>query len=225
MFCSNCGKKLPDDAKYCDACGTIAGSDEKEQSSYSKDSTTYQSNNDPIENTESPFTNAAYNLGVTQAQNGYIEQPISYQPNNHKKLWGREITIPIAAISLAVVLVFIGFSVYSTFKTQRYGAQDNRVHQQYGAHNYGNIPDSGGYDEYGDFLINTVIISVNTAAVITMETETTMAAAVIPAAVIKDTEIIMVQAATAVMETETTELPGTTAAVMETEITAVQADR
>ena len=152
MFCSNCGKKLPDDAKYCDACGTIARSDEKEQSSYSKDSTTYQSNNDPIENTESPFTNAAYNLGVTQAQNGYIEQPISYQPNNHKKLWGREITIPIAAISLAVVLVFIGFSVYSTFKTQRYGAQDNRVHQQYGAHNYGNIPDSGGYDEYGDFF-------------------------------------------------------------------------
>ena len=111
MFCSNCGKKLPDDAKYCDACGTIARSDEKEQSSYSKDSTTYQSNNDPIENTESPFTNAAYNLGVTQAQNGYIEQPISYQPNNHKKLWGREITIPIAAISLAVVLVFIGFLV------------------------------------------------------------------------------------------------------------------
>ena len=70
-----------------------------------------------------------------------------------------------------------------------------------------------------------MIISVNTAAVITIETETTMAAAVIPAAVIKDTEIIMVQAATAVMETETTELPGTTAAVMETEITAVQADR
>lgn len=131
MFCSNCGKKLPDDAKYCDACGTIARSDEKEQSSYSKDSTTYQSNNDHFENTESPFTNAAYNLGVTQAQNGYIEQPISYQPNNHKKLWGREITIPIAAISLAVVLVFIGFSVYSTFKTQRYGAQDNRIHQQY----------------------------------------------------------------------------------------------
>ena len=73
MFCSNCGKKLPDDAKYCDSCGTIERSDEKEQSSYSKDSTTYQSNNDHFENTESPFTNAAYNLGVTQAQNGYID--------------------------------------------------------------------------------------------------------------------------------------------------------
>ena len=22
MFCSNCGKKLNDDAKFCDACGT-----------------------------------------------------------------------------------------------------------------------------------------------------------------------------------------------------------
>ena len=33
------------------------------------------------------------------------------------------------------------------------------------------------------------------------------------------------QAATAVMQTETTELPGITAVVMETEITAVQADR
>ena len=76
-FVAHIGKKLPDDAKYCDACGTIARSDEKEQSSYSKDSTTYQSNNDHFENTESPFTNAAYNLGVTQAQNGYIEQPIS----------------------------------------------------------------------------------------------------------------------------------------------------
>lgn len=149
MFCSNCGKNLPDDAKYCDACGTIARSDEKEQNSYSKDGVTYQDNN---ENTESPFTNAAYHLGVTQAQNGYIEQPIPYQPHNHKKLWGREITIPIAAISLAVVLIFIGFSVYSTLKDQKYGSQDNRIHQQYGVHNYGDIPNSDDYDEYGDFF-------------------------------------------------------------------------
>lgn len=152
MFCSNCGKNLPDDAKYCDACGTIARSDEKEQSSYSKDGVTYQGNNENTENTESPFTNAAYHLGVTQAQNGYIEQPIPYQPYNHKKLWGREITIPIAAISLAVVLIFIGFSVYSTLKDQKYGSQDNRIHQQYGVHNYGDIPDSDDYDEYGDFF-------------------------------------------------------------------------
>lgn len=149
MFCSNCGKNLPDDAKYCDACGTIARSDEKEQNSYSKDGVTYQDN---TENTESPFTNAAYHLGVTQAQNGYIEQPIPYQPHNHKKLWGREITIPIAAISLAVVLIFIGFSVYSTLKDQKYGSQDNRIHQQYGVHNYGDIPNSDDYDEYGDFF-------------------------------------------------------------------------
>lgn len=152
MFCSNCGKNLPDDAKYCDACGTIARSDEKEQSSYSKDGVTYQGNNENTENTESQFTNAAYHLGVTQAQNGYIEQPIPYRPYNHKKLWGREITIPIAAISLAVVLIFIGFSVYSTLKDQKYGSQDNRIHQQYGVHNYGDIPDSDDYDEYGNFF-------------------------------------------------------------------------
>ena len=31
MFCANCGNKLPDDAKFCDACGAPVLTDEPVQ--------------------------------------------------------------------------------------------------------------------------------------------------------------------------------------------------
>ncbi len=37
MYCKNCGKEIPEGAKFCPACGTATGAAQKQTASYTQD--------------------------------------------------------------------------------------------------------------------------------------------------------------------------------------------
>ncbi len=73
MYCKNCGKEIPEGAKFCPACGTATGAAQKQTASYTQDAGQQTAK----ENTGRTQTNAA----ASSSGNGWILSVIGPQPN------------------------------------------------------------------------------------------------------------------------------------------------
>ncbi len=82
MFCPNCGKKLPDNAQFCDACGSACGAGA------------------PVQPSTPPVSPAPQNANVQTSQNPQRGTSNFLQKSKKKS----KLVVPILA---AVVLIFV----------------------------------------------------------------------------------------------------------------------
>jgi hypothetical protein len=86
MFCSNCGKQIPDNARFCDECGNAVNVASAQDS----------------QSRQAPRQNAAYSGAVAYSQRAALPAA---------KLTAFSLPVKIAAIIVAAVIVVVGAAI------------------------------------------------------------------------------------------------------------------
>lgn len=166
MFCQNCGKKLPNDANFCEGCGLLVRSDDGRDyndKGFSQQGTEqYSTNQDETNNTQNMNTQSAYDWGLKYASGEnyeYNQYNTPHKDKSTKKLWNKGFIFAIVGVALAVIISItcfgIGVGVINRFIHRNdyrnhnapFGRYDYEFDDDYGY--FGNPRDQ--YDDFGDY--------------------------------------------------------------------------